>query len=113
MELDIHEFASDPRTPDLESATGAAGWVSVVTLPPKQTFELFVDDDRYAVPTLHLIFAWSGVAALEIADGVLRESAHHLGAELRQGGEKLAGLGSFATLRATPPPRMASDGAGA
>jgi hypothetical protein len=87
--------------------------VSVVTVPNEQTFELYVDDDRYAVPTLHLIFAWSRVAALEIADGLLRESEHHLGAELRQGGEKLAGLGSFATLHPAPRPRMASDGAGA
>ena len=85
-----------------------------MTLPHKQGFELYIDDDRYAVPTLHLIFAFNAASALEIADGLLRESEHHLGAELRQGGEKLAGLGSLARRRLPPTARGAEgEGAGA
>lgn len=83
-----------------------------MTLPLKQSFELYVDDDRYAVPTLHLIFAWNRAAAVEIADALLRECPHHVGAELRQGGEKLAGLGSLATRRWRSGTR-AAEGAGA
>lgn len=63
------------------------------------TFELYVDDDRYAVPTFHLITAMSAAHAQEKAERILGESAHHLGAELRLAGERLAGLGSFATRR--------------
>jgi hypothetical protein len=85
-----------------------------MTLAHKQSFELYVDDDRYAVPSLHLIFAFNAASALEIADGLLRESEHHLGAELRQAGEKLAGLGSFATRRLPPKARgVEGQGAGA
>ena len=63
------------------------------------TFELYVDDDRYSVPTLHLIMASTEAHAREAAERILKESAHHLGAGLRHGGERLAGLGSFATRR--------------
>ncbi|HEY8572003.1 hypothetical protein [Phenylobacterium sp.] len=64
-----------------------------------ETFEIYVDDDRYAVPTLHLIEAATATHAREVAERILRESAHHLGAELRLEGERLDGLGSFATRR--------------
>lgn len=63
------------------------------------TFEIYVDDERYSVPTLHLITAATEAHAREVAERLLRESAHHLGAELRLAGERLAGLGSFATRR--------------
>lgn len=63
------------------------------------TFEIYVDDDRYSVPTLHLITASTLAHARDAAERILRESAHHLGAELRLEGERLAGLGSFATRR--------------
>lgn len=64
-----------------------------------ETFELYVDDDRYSVPTLHLITAATAAQAQAQAERILRESAHHVGAELRRDGERLAGLGSFATRR--------------
>ena len=67
--------------------------------PFGQTYELYLDDDRYAVPTLHLIPARDEATALEIAARLLAESKHHRGAELCLGDERLAGLGTFATRR--------------
>ncbi|HUZ13015.1 MAG TPA: hypothetical protein VMU93_09220 [Caulobacteraceae bacterium] len=60
------------------------------------SFELFVDDDRYSVPTLHLISAEDEARARMLAEGVWGESQHHLGVELRQSGERLFGTGSLA-----------------
>ena len=73
-----------------------------------ETFEIYVDDDRYAVPTLHLVTAATETHAREVAERLLRESAHHLGAELRLQGERLIGLGSFATRRHPPAAEGAS-----
>ena len=77
-----------------------------MTSQSPETFELYVDDDRYSVPTLHLIAALTAAQAREAAERILRESHHHLGAELRLAGERLDGLGSFAT-------RVHPDGEGA
>ena len=63
----------------------------------KPTFEIFVDDRRYAVPTLHLVSAADERGAREIADRLLSESIHHVGAEVWWEGKLLVGLGSFAT----------------
>jgi len=54
------------------------------------TFELFINDERYSVPTLRLITAWSEDEALAIAQVVLRESYFHLAVELCLNGEILA-----------------------
>ncbi len=59
-------------------------------------FEVYVDDDRYKVPSLYLITARNEARARAIADELWRSSDHHLGVELRRGGERLAGLGSLA-----------------
>jgi hypothetical protein len=63
------------------------------------TFEIYLDDARYAVPTLKLIAAPDSDAALRIAELLIDESQHHLGAEVCQGGRRIAGLGSFADSR--------------
>jgi hypothetical protein len=63
------------------------------------TFEIYLDDARYAVPTLKLIAAPDSDAALRIAELLVAESHHHLGAEVCQGGQRIAGLGSFADGR--------------
>ena len=63
---------------------------------PPETFELYLDDDRYSVPTLKLVEAADEAAALGVARRLLRESPHHRGAELCRDGERLAALGSFA-----------------
>lgn len=65
-----------------------------------ETFEIFVDDDRYAVPTLHLVPVEGEAVALKIARRLLAESPHHLGVELCQDGRRLVGLGSLACRRA-------------
>ena len=59
-------------------------------------FEIYVDDSRYAVPTLHLVPAEDEAAARQIAEGMLSNSVHHRGAELCYDGELLAALGTFA-----------------
>jgi hypothetical protein len=66
----------------------------------RETFEVYVDDDRYAVPTLHLVPAENESMALKVAQRLLAESPHHLGVELCLEGRRLTGLGSFANRRA-------------
>jgi hypothetical protein len=76
--------------------------------PFPQTYELYLDDDRYAVPTLHLIPARDEARAVEIASRLLAESPHHRGAELCQGGERIAVLG--ATRQAASEAAMVAQG---
>ena len=58
-------------------------------------FEVFIDDDRYSVPTLYLITAEDAKQAKALAESIWRESRHHRGVELRRSGERLYGAGSF------------------
>lgn len=60
--------------------------------PP--AFELYVDDDRYSVPTLHLITAPDAETALAVAETRLADSPHHRGVELWQSGRRLLALGA-------------------
>ena len=69
-------------------------------------FEVYVDDDRYSVPTLYLITAHSEQAARAEAQTVLDASDHHLGVELLRDGEPLFALGSFAVLGRAPNSRQ-------
>ena len=62
-------------------------------MPPRAVFEVYVDDDRYSVPTLHLLVADEAMA-WRIADEMLRENTHHRGAELWCEGRRVARLGS-------------------
>jgi hypothetical protein len=59
-------------------------------------FEVYVDDNRYQVPSLYLITASSEARARAIVDELWRSSAHHEGVELRRDGQRLMGLGSMA-----------------
>ena len=61
----------------------------------EHTFEVFVDDSRYSVPTLYLIAA-DEAGAIEAARRMVVDSPHHLGAELRLDGRRLIGFGSMA-----------------
>jgi hypothetical protein len=70
-------------------------------------FEVYVDDVRYAVPSLYLISAADEARARAAAVDVLRASDHHQGVELRRGGKIIYAVGSFA------PPGRASADAGA
>lgn len=65
------------------------------------TFEVFVHDDRYSVPTLHLM-ALAGVAmARSAAEALLKSSAHYLGVELCHDGEQILTLGDCPTRSRT------------
>lgn len=61
----------------------------------EHTFEVFVDDTRYSVPTLYLIAA-DEAGAVEVTRRMVCDSPHHLGAELRLDGRRLIGFGSMA-----------------
>ena len=73
-----------------------------------EAFEIYLDDDRYAVPTLYLIVADDPAMAFTMAERMLADSPHHLGAEICLGGERLAGLGSYAN-RSVPPDAPVRD----
>jgi hypothetical protein len=62
---------------------------------PRPIFEIYVDDDRYAVPTLHLVPADDEATAREIVSRLLEENAHHRGAELCFEGQLILGVGTF------------------
>jgi len=63
------------------------------------SFEVFVHDDRYSVPTLQLISADDDFEAREAAQALLRASPHHLGIELWRGGDMIAALGACSERR--------------
>jgi hypothetical protein len=66
---------------------------------PLSAFEIFVHDDRYSVPTLHLIPAAYESAARRMAEVLLLSSAHHQGVELWRHGEQLLALGTCTDRR--------------
>ena len=67
-----------------------------------KTFEIFVHDDRYSVPTLHLVSADEFSMAEAAAEALLRANAHHRGVELCHDGEQLLVLGDCAERRRGP-----------
>jgi hypothetical protein len=73
------------------------------------TYEFYVDDDRYAVPTLRLMLANDDTQAVDVAQGLLDESGHHRGVEVCLDGLRLTGLGTFATRRLPPERRARRD----
>jgi hypothetical protein len=58
------------------------------------TFEVYIDDDRYSVPSLYLITASGDARARAMAEELWRDSDHHRGVELRRDGERLLARGS-------------------
>jgi len=65
------------------------------------TFELFLHDDRYSVPTLHLVSCANLAGARAAAEALLESGAHHRGVEVCQAGEHLLSLGVCAERRPT------------
>jgi len=53
------------------------------------TFEFFIQDDRYAVPTFELVQVRDAERARELAAERLRASLHHQSIEVRTGSERL------------------------
>lgn len=84
----------------------------------RPTFEIYLDDSRYTVPTLYLVPADDADAARRIVEQMMEESVHHLGAELCFDGQLLAAMGTFATrprseqrdFRDAIPPSLGSPG---
>jgi len=79
---------------------------AAVDAADQAAFEIYFDDDRYGVPTLHLLTAEDDdEAARATAERMLAENPHYRGAELWRGGRRLLGLGSLALKR----PGQAND----
>jgi hypothetical protein len=71
-----------------------------------RSFEVYVHDDRYSVLTLHMISVKDESRAREIAEGLMAESAHHLGVEVAEDGRRLFGVGSFGMREQAVGPRV-------
>jgi hypothetical protein len=59
-------------------------------------FHFYIDDDRHAVPTELTVEVATEARARELAEQLLAQSAHHLGVEVCENGERILGLGAFA-----------------
>jgi hypothetical protein len=57
-------------------------------------FQIYIDDDRYTVPTLYIASLASQARAREVAERLLNESDHHLGVEVCEDGKPLFSVGS-------------------
>jgi hypothetical protein len=64
--------------------------------PSVHTFAIYVDDDRYNVPTLYLLAASDEDWARRAAESVL-DDPRHCGVELWRGDVRLLALGSYAS----------------
>lgn len=80
---------------DLQARCSRPTSLSNQNVETRHTFEVFVDDNRYSVPTLYLIAA-DEAGAVEAARKMVSDSPHHLGVELRLDGNRLIGFGSLA-----------------
>jgi hypothetical protein len=60
-------------------------------------FEVYIDDDRYKVPSFYLVEARDEAAAWRLAGDLWRNSGHHRGVELRRDGVRLRGDGSMSS----------------
>ena len=59
------------------------------------SYEIFIDDDRYSVPSLYLITATDSARACAIAERLWQDSKHHQGVEVRREGELVFGCGTY------------------
>ncbi len=78
--------------------TRAESFVLASSVKPIRQFQLFVDDDRYTVPSVRFLSARDIVSALAVADRLIDESSHHRGVEVCENGRRLFGLGSCARM---------------
>jgi hypothetical protein len=70
--------------------------LATVERPSIHTFAIYVDDDRYNVPTLYLLAASNEDTARRAAESVL-DDRRHRGVELWRGDVRLLALGSYAS----------------
>ncbi len=73
------------------------------------TYQFFINDDRYTVPTLEFVQVRDAERARQLATDRLRLSSHHLSIEVRVGNEPLfsivrteAAKGADAAHRSAP-----------
>jgi hypothetical protein len=64
--------------------------------PIVRTFTVYIEDDRYSVPTLNVISLSDDVRAREWAEGAMRENPHYRGVEVCEDGERLFSVGCLA-----------------
>jgi hypothetical protein len=57
-----------------------------------RTFNLFIEDARYTVPTLAIVTVSDAQRAMELARKQLADSPHHLAVEVHEGDELVARL---------------------
>jgi hypothetical protein len=69
---------------------------AAVERPSIHTFAIYVDDDRYNVPTLYLLAASDEDCARRAAESIL-DDWRHRGVELWRGDVRLLALGSYAS----------------
>jgi hypothetical protein len=82
------DFADD-RSPNRR-------WPRPPREPALRAFAVYIDDDRYSVPTLNIISLSDEARARAWADGAMRENPHYRGVEVCEDGERLFGVGSLA-----------------
>ena len=59
------------------------------------TYQLFIEDDRYAVTTLRFLSVLDERGARDTAEKAMLESSHHLGVELYRDDRRVFGMGSL------------------
>jgi hypothetical protein len=62
-----------------------------------RTFHFYVDDARCGTPREFVVEAGGEDRARTLAERMLADSEHHLGVEVCEDGQRLLGVGSFAT----------------
>jgi hypothetical protein len=75
-------------------ATSLTASFPKVDAQEKLTFEIFIYDDRYSVPTLHLFSATDEAEARDVAAMLLNASVHHVGVELCRNDRRIVRLGT-------------------
>jgi hypothetical protein len=77
-----------------------------------EVFELYVDDNRYSVPTLRFVAATNPARVWAVASQLLNESQHHIGVEIRVADRRVGGLGTYTTSSGGSPPRSTTSALG-
>ena len=67
-----------------------------------QHYQVYIDDDRYAVESLRFLAVASDEQAHEFAEKALAESPHHRGVELRRADARIWSKGSLPHSEQTP-----------
>jgi hypothetical protein len=71
-------------------------WPRLPREPMLRTFAVYIEDDRYSVPTLNIVSLSDEARARDWAEGAMRENPHYQGVEVCEDGERLFGIGSLA-----------------